>query len=146
MNMHTYIYINEYAYIYINEYAYIYIYKWICIHIIIAHNEYNKFLYIYIVCACVCLGFFIWNAYFLKKSNCSSNYYLLWMNVHWLPLKNSTRWVSEGCPQSTEWEVIERGFGGWARTRGRMWMVSPGRVPSSKATFIKEDEDGRTEL
>ena len=30
---------------------------------------------------CVCLIFFIWNAYFLKKTNYSSNYYLLWMNA-----------------------------------------------------------------
>ena len=28
-----------------------------------------------------------------------------------MPLKKPTRWVSEGCPLSTEWEVIERGFG-----------------------------------
>ena len=26
-----------------------------------------------------------------------------------MPLKNPTRWVSEGCPLSTEWEAIERG-------------------------------------
>ena len=29
-----------------------------------------------------------------------------------MPLNKPTRWVSEGCPLSTEWEVIERGFGG----------------------------------
>ena len=51
------------------------------------------------------------------------------------PWKNQTRWVSEGCPLSTEWEVIERGFGGCARARGRIWWVSPGRVPPSKVTF-----------
>ena len=27
-----------------------------------------------------------------------------WM-PHWMPLKKPTRWVSEGCPLSTEWEV-----------------------------------------
>ena len=53
----------------------------------------------------------------------------------WMPLKKPTRWVSEGCPLSTEWEVIERGFGGCARARGRIWRVSPGRVPPSKATL-----------
>ena len=58
-----------------------------------------------------------------------------WM-PHWMPLKNPTRWVSEGCPLSTEWEVIERGFWGCARARGRIWRVSPGRVPPSKATFM----------
>ena len=34
-----------------------------------------------------------------------------WM-PHWMPLKKPTRRVSEGCPLSAEWEVIERGFGG----------------------------------
>ena len=37
---------------------------------------------------------------------------------HWMYLKNPTRWVSEGCPLSTEWEVIERGFGGCAEREG----------------------------
>ena len=59
-----------------------------------------------------------------------------WM-PHWMPLKKTTRWVSEGCPPSTEWEVIERGFGGCARARGRIWRVSPGRVPPSKATYTE---------
>ena len=35
-----------------------------------------------------------------------------------MPLKNPTRLVSEGCPLSTEWEVIERGFGGCAIREG----------------------------
>ena len=53
-----------------------------------------------------------------------------------MPLKNPTRWVSEGCSLSTEWEVIERGFGGCARARGRICRVSPpSRVPPSKAIF-----------
>ena len=52
-----------------------------------------------------------------------------------MPLQNPTRWVSEGCSLSTEWEVIERGFGGCARARGRICRVSPGRVPPSKAIF-----------
>ena len=52
-----------------------------------------------------------------------------------MPLKNPTRRVSEGCPLSTEWEAIERGSGGCARARGRIWRVSPGRVPPSKATL-----------
>ena len=56
-----------------------------------------------------------------------------------MPLKNPTRWVSEGCPLSTEWEVIERGFGGCARARGRIWRVSPGHVPPSKATLTESN-------
>ena len=52
-----------------------------------------------------------------------------------MPLKKPNRWVSEWCPLITEWEVIERGFGGCARARGRFWRVSPGRVPPSKATL-----------
>ena len=57
-----------------------------------------------------------------------------WM-PHWIPLKNPTRLVSEGCPLSTVWEVIERGFRGCARARGKIWRVSPGRVPPSKTTL-----------
>ena len=70
---------------------------------------------------------------FFKKINSSSNYYLLRMNAPLNAPENPTRWVSEGCPLSTEWEAIERGFGGCAR--GRILRVSPGRVPPSKATL-----------
>ena len=69
----------------------------------------------------------------LKK--CSSNYYLFWIHAPKNAPEKKTRWVSEGCPMSTECEVIERGFGGCARARGRIWRVSPGRVPPSKATL-----------
>ena len=71
---------------------------------------------------------------FLKKIAVPIIIFGEWM-PHWMPLKKPTRWVSEGCPLSTEWEVIERGFGGCARARGRIWRVSPGRVPPSKATL-----------
>ena len=30
---------------------------------------------------------------------------------HWMPLKNSTQWVSEGFPLNTEWEVKEQSGG-----------------------------------
>ena len=124
-------------------YIYIVIYKWICMHIIITlftHNEYNKFIYIYIYIytnsVCVCLIFFIWNAYFLLRKQIAVPIIIFceWM-TYWMPLKKPTRWVSEGCPLSTEWEVIERGFGGCARARVKIWRVSPGRVPPSKAIF-----------
>ena len=47
---------------------------------------------------------------------------------HWMPLKKPTRWVSEGCPLSTEWEVIERGFGGCAIEREGGFEVCLGAV------------------
>ena len=102
------------------------------------------YIYIYIYIMCVCLIFFIWNAYFLKKTNRSSNYYyLLWMNAPLNAPEKPTRWVSEGCPLSTEWEVIERGFGGCARARGRIEGCPRGRVLPSKAT-LKVALDGGT--
>ena len=45
---------------------------------------------------------------FLKKKAVPIIIFCEWM-PHWMPLKKPTRWVSEGCPLSTEWEVIERG-------------------------------------
>ena len=83
----------------------------------------------------MCLIFSIGNAYFLKKQIAVPIIIFCEWMPHWMPLKNPTRFVSEGCPLSTEWEVIERGFGGCARARGRIWRVSPGRVPPSKATL-----------
>ena len=82
------------------------------------------------------LIFFIWNVYFLKKTNSSSNNYLLRMNA---PLNAPEKTNSLGeWRVSPEHRVGSNRAGVWGlryRARGRIWRVSPGRVPPSKATF-----------
>ena len=60
------------------------------------------YIYIYIVCVC------IWN--FSSEMQIFFKKQIIIISCEWMPPKNPTRWVSEGCPLNTEWEVIERGL------------------------------------
>ena len=117
------------THIYANEE---YIYKWICID---TYNNYTNYTYLMNTinfCIYIVLNIFHLKCIFSLKKQIAVSFIIF---CEWMPLKKPTRWVSEGCPLSTEWEVIERGFGGCARARGRIWRVSLGRVPPSKATL-----------